>query len=223
MTKNQKKILPLFDPIRTYKIEEAIELIKQVNFVKFVATFELAICLNLDVRKTENQIRGSLILPAGTGKIKKILAITKSQQTEAKNAGADIVGDQELINKIKTQKWFDFDVIVATPDLMVELSKIGNILGPKGLMPNLKTKTVTNNIAETIAQIRKGLVEYRVDKTGNIHVPIGKLNFDNNAVKSNFQAIMDVIIKSKPSTNKGVWIKNITLSSTMGPGLKISL
>ena len=210
------------DKNKLYTIEEAVKLVKETSFSKFDGTVEVAFKLNVDPKKADQQLRGSLVLPNGTGKTKKILVLAKGDQaTEAKNAGADFVGDLDLINKIETENWFDYDVIIATPEMMPALGKIGKVLGPKGLMPNPKTGTVTMTPAKTIEDIKKGMVEYKTDTFGNVHSIIGKVSFTEDKLAENLKYIINVIVKAKPTTVKGNYIENISISATMGPGIKI--
>ncbi len=210
------------DKNKLYTIEEAVKLVKETSFSKFDGTVEVAFKLNVDPKKADQQLRGSLVLPNGTGKSKKILVLAKGEQaTEAKNAGADFVGDLDLINKIETENWFDYDVIIATPEMMPALGKIGKVLGPKGLMPNPKTGTVTMTPAKTIEDIKKGMVEYKTDTFGNVHSIIGKVSFTEDKLAENLKYIINVIVKAKPTTVKGNYIENISISATMGPGIKI--
>ena len=210
------------DSKKLYTVEEAIKLAKETSTTKFDSTVEVAFKLNLDTKKADQQLRGSLVLPNGTGKTKKILVLAKGAQAEAaKNAGADYVGDLDLIEKIQKENWFDFDTIIATPEMMPALGKIGKILGPKGLMPNPKTGTVTTTPDKVVEDVKKGMIEYRVDSYGNIHSIIGKVSFTEEALKENLNYLMNVIVKAKPSTVKGTYIQNITVSTTMGPGIKI--
>ena len=210
------------DSKKLYTVEEAIKLAKETSTTKFDSTVEVAFKLNLDTKKADQQLRGSLVLPNGTGKTKKILVLAKGAQAEAaKNAGADYVGDLDLIEKIQKENWFDFDTIIATPEMMPALGKIGKILGPKGLMPNPKTGTVTTTPEKVVEDVKKGMIEYRVDSYGNIHSIIGKVSFTEEALKENLNYLMNVIVKAKPSTVKGTYIQNITVSTTMGPGIKI--
>ncbi len=212
----------LVDRTKLYTKEEAVKLVKQTSTAKFDESVELALNLNLDPKKVEQQLRGAVVLPHGTGKTKRILVVAKGEQAKiAKEMGADHVGDVDILEKIEKENWFEFDIIIATPDMMPALGKIGRILGPKGLMPNPKTGTVTTDVKRAIEDIKKGRVEYRTDSYGNIHVIIGKVSFDDNKLIENLNAFMNVIIKSKPSVVKGNYIKNITISSTMGPGIKI--
>ncbi|WMJ16101.1 50S ribosomal protein L1 [Geobacillus proteiniphilus] len=224
MPKRGKKYLEalkLVDRSKAYPIAEAIELVKKTNIAKFDATVEVAFRLGVDPKKADQQIRGAVVLPHGTGKVARVLVFAKGEKAkEAEAAGADYVGDIEYINKIQ-QGWFDFDVVVATPDMMGEVGKLGRILGPKGLMPNPKTGTVTFDVAKAVQEIKAGKVEYRVDKAGNIHVPIGKVSFDNGKLAENFAAVYEAILKAKPAAAKGTYVKNVTITSTMGPGIKV--
>ena len=207
---------------KLYSVEEAINLIKETSTTKFDSTVEVAFKLNLDTKKSDQQLRGSLVLPNGTGKTKKVLVLAKGEAAEnAKKAGADYVGDTDLIDKISKENWFDFDVIVATPEMMPALGKIGKLLGPKGLMPNPKTGTVSTTPDKTVEDIKKGMIEYRVDSYGNIHSIIGKVSFEAGKLKENLEYIYNAIIKAKPASVKGTYIQNISVSTTMGPGIKI--
>ncbi|MBM7650368.1 large subunit ribosomal protein L1 [Bacillus ectoiniformans] len=224
MAKKGKKFeeaAKLIDRTTAYSLEEAIELVKKTNFAKFDATVEVAFRLGVDPKKADQQIRGAVVLPNGTGKTQKVLVFAKGEKAkEAEAAGADYVGDSEYINKIQ-QGWFEFDVIVATPDMMGEVGKLGRVLGPKGLMPNPKTGTVTFDVTKAVEEIKAGKVEYRVDKAGNIHVPIGKVSFENNKLAENFNTIFETMVKAKPAAAKGTYMKNVTVTSTMGPGVKV--
>lgn len=224
MAKQGKKFqdaAKLVDRTKQYSVEEAIELVKKTTTVKFDATVEAAFRLGVDPKKADQQIRGALVLPNGTGKTQRVLVFAKGEKAkEAEAAGADYVGDSDFINKIQ-QGWFEFDVIVATPDMMGEVGKLGRVLGPKGLMPNPKTGTVTFDVTKAIQEIKAGKVEYRVDKAGNIHVPVGKVSFESEKLVENFTAIFDTMLKVKPSAAKGVYMKNIAVTSTMGPGIKV--
>ena len=210
------------DRNKLYSKEEAISLVKETSITKFDSTVEVALKLNLDTKKATEQLRGSLVLPNGTGKTKKVLVIAKGEAAkEAKDAGADYVGDDDMIEKIQKENWFDYDVIVATPDMMASLGKIGRLLGPKGLMPNPKTGTVTPNVSKAVSDIKKGMVEYKTDTYGNVHVGFGKVSFTEKKLLENLEYIVSTINKVKPQTVKGLYIENITISSTMGPGIKV--
>ena len=205
-----------------YTKEEAIKLVKETATAKFDSTVEVAIKLNLDTKKADQQLRGSFVLPNGTGKTKKVLVIAKGEAANAaKNAGADYVGDTDMIEKIQNENWFDFDVIVATPDMMAQLGRIGRVLGPKGLMPNPKTGTVTMNTAKAVENIKKGMVSYKTDSFGNVHTIIGKVSFTDEQLLENLTYVFNTIVKAKPSTVKGNYIENISVASTMGPGIKL--
>ena len=221
-SKNYVEASSKVDKNKLYTIDEAVKLVKETSFSKFDGTVEVAFKLNVDPKKADQQLRGSLVLPNGTGKSKRILVLAKGEQaTEAKNAGADFVGDLDLINKIESENWFDYDVIIATPEMMPALGKIGKVLGPKGLMPNPKTGTVTMTPAKTIEDIKKGMVEYKTDTFGNVHSIIGKVSFTEAKLAENLKYIINVIVKAKPTTVKGNYIENISISATMGPGIKI--
>ncbi len=211
------------DKNESYSITDAIKLVKETSITKFDSTIEVALKLNVDPKKQDQLLRGSLVLPNGSGKSKRILVLAKGEQAEiAKNAGADYVGDKDLIEKIKTENWMDFDIIVATPDMMPEVGKIGNILGPRGLMPNPKTGTVTPKVENAINDIKKGMIEYRTDSYGNIHTIIGKASFTAEALEENLRYVVATISKNKPNTVKGALIQNISISSTMGPGIRLN-
>ena len=224
MAKRGKKYLEavkLYDRSKKYSLEEAVELVKKTNIAKFDATVEVAFRLNIDPRKAEQNLRGAVSLPHGTGKTVRVLVIAKSAKAqEALAAGADYAGDAEYIEKIKGG-WFEFDTIIATPDMMGELGKLGRILGPKGLMPNPKTGTVTMNVEQTVKEFKAGKVEYRTDKVGNILLPVGKCSFSAQQLVENVQAIYKQLMRVKPTTVKGVYMENITVTSTMGPGVKV--
>lgn len=212
------------DRSKTYSIEDAIKLAKETSTSKFDETIEVAIRLNVDVKKADQQLRGAIVLPNGTGKAKKVLVVAKGDRAkEAKDAGADYVGDEELLHKIESENWIDFDVIISTPDMMPRLGKLGKILGPKGLMPNPKVGTVTTDVSKAVEDVKKGKIEYKTDSFGNVHSVVGKASFKEKALEENLRAFIDVIAKSKPSTVKGTYIKNISISSTMGPGIKLDL
>ena len=225
MRKRSKKYTEAVSKIekgKVYTKEEAVKLVKETSITKFDGTVELALNLNIDTKKADQQMRGSIVLPNGLGKTKRICVITKGDNVEvAKKAGADFVGDNDLIEKIQKENWFDFDIIVASPDMMPALGKIGKILGPRGLMPNPKTGTVTNDIAKAIEDIKKGMVEYRADSYGIIHVPVGKISFDNKKLEENISFFVNAILKNKPTTVKGAFVNTVAIAATMGPGIKI--
>ena len=205
-----------------YTKEEAIKLVKETSYSSFDGTVEVALNLNLDTKKADQQLRGSMVLPNGTGKTKKVLVIAKGEAAEAaRAAGADYVGDTDMIDKIQNENWFDYDVIVAAPDMMAQLGKIGRVLGPKGLMPNPKTGTVTMDTKKAVTDIKKGMVSYKTDSYGNVHSVIGKVSFDDAKLIENLEYVVSTIAKAKPSVVKGKYINNISISSTMGPGIKI--
>ena len=224
MAKTGKKLqeaAKLIDRSKQYEAKEAIELAKKASTVNFDATVEVAFRLGIDTRKNDQQIRGAVVLPNGTGKTQSVLVFAKGEKLkEAEAAGADFVGDAEYIEKIQ-KGWFDFDVIVATPDMMGEVGKLGRVLGPKGLMPNPKTGTVTFDVTKAVQEIKAGKVEYRADKTGIIHAPIGKVSFDDSKLAENLEAIYDVVQKAKPASAKGTYIKSLNVTTTMGPAVKV--
>ena len=210
------------DKTKKYTIEEAVKLAKETSTTKFDSSVEIAIKLNIDTKKADQQLRGSLVLPNGNGKTKKILVLAKGAQAEAaKKAGADFVGEQDMIDKIANENWFDYDTIIATPEMMPALGKIGKVLGPKGLMPNPKTGTVTPTPEKTVEDVKKGMIEYRADSYGNIHCSAGKVSFDEKSLKENIDFVINTIIKAKPTTVKGKYIQNISMSTTMGPGIRV--
>ena len=224
MKKGKKyvEVSKLVEKNKLYTSEEAVKLVKETNPAKFDASVELAMRLNLDTKKADQQLRGALVLPNGTGKTKKVLVLARGAQAEAaREAGADYVGDMDMIAKIEQENWFDFDVIIATPDMMPVLGKLGKLLGPKGLMPNPKTGTVTMDTAKAVKEVKGGRVEYRTDSYGNVHVLVGKVSVTEEQLLENIKAFVSLIMKSKPSVVKGEYIKNISVSSTMGPGIKI--
>jgi len=209
------------DRTKTYSVAEAVKLAKETNIAKFDASVEVSFKLNVDPRHADQQIRGAMVLPHGTGKTQKVCVITQGpKEQEAKDAGADFVGGKELLEDIQ-KGWFDFDVIVATPNMMGELGKLGRLLGPKGLMPNPKTGTVTMDVAKAVEDIKKGKVEYRTDRDGNVHVPLGKVSFTEEALEGNFKAVYDVIAKARPASVKGVYIKHVSVASTFGPSVTL--
>ena len=227
MRKSGKKYVEASNKIeknKEYDLNEAISLVKQTSTTKFDSSVEVAMHLNIDTKKSDQQLRGSLVLPKGTGKSKRILVLAKgAAAAEAKEAGADFVGDMDLIDKISNENWFDYDVIIATPEMMPALGKIGKVLGPKGLMPNPKTGTVTPTPAKAVEDVKKGMVEYRADSLGNIHGIIGKVSFDEKSLQENLTYFVNAIIKSKPTSVKGNFVKSISICTTMGPGIKVSL
>jgi len=219
-SKRYLAVAKLVDNTKVYPIDRALELAKQTSSLKFDATVEAAFRLNVDPRHADQMLRGSIVLPAGTGKTQRVLVITTTKQKEAMESQADFVGGKEMIEKIQ-KGLFDFDVIIATPEMMGELGKIGRVLGPKGLMPTAKLGTVTMDVQKAIADIRKGKVEYRVDKQGNIHVILGKVSFAQEGLKDNYLAILNTLRKVKPAAVKGAYIKNISIATAMGPGIKV--
>ncbi|WP_446686116.1 50S ribosomal protein L1 [Metabacillus herbersteinensis] len=211
----------LVDRTKVYAVGEAIDLVKKTSVVKFDATVEVAFRLGVDPKKADQQIRGAVVLPNGTGKTQRVLVFAKGEKVkEAEAAGADYVGDADYITKIQ-QGWFEFDVIVATPDMMGEVGKLGRVLGPKGLMPNPKTGTVTFDVTKAVNEIKAGKVEYRLDKAGIIHVPIGKVSFEDSKLVENFTTIFETLLKAKPAAAKGTYMRSVAATSTMGPGVKV--
>ncbi len=212
-----------YDRAKQYEVGEAVNLVIDNAKAKFDETVELHVRLGIDPRQADQQVRGVLVLPNGTGKTKKVLVIAKGAKADAAQAaGADFVGAEEMIQKIQTENWFDFDVMITTPDMMGVVGRIGRLLGPKGLMPNPKSGTVTMDVEKAVAEVKAGKVEYRLDKTAIIHCPIGKKSFGAEKLTENFTALMDAIVKAKPAAAKGQYIKSVTLTSTMGPGVKIN-
>ena len=226
MAKRGKKYQDSFkmvDRHNLYPAVEAIELVKEMSKANFDETVELAVKLGVDPKHADQQVRGAIVLPHGTGRTRKVLVFAKGDKVaEAEAAGADFVGGEELVQKIQNENWLDFDVVVATPDMMSVVGKIGRILGPKGLMPNPKSGTVTFEIEKAVKEIKAGKVEYRVDKSSIIHLPIGKVSFETEQLRENFATVMEEIVKAKPAAAKGKYLRSITLSSTMGPGVKVS-
>ncbi|MGX7024117.1 50S ribosomal protein L1 [Vagococcus hydrophili] len=220
-SKKMQDALKKVDTTKNYSVAEAVALAKDTNIAKFDATVEVAYNLNVDPKKADQQIRGAVVLPNGTGKTQTVLVFAKGEKAkEAEAAGADFVGDADMVAKIKGG-WFGFDVVVATPDMMAQVGQLGRVLGPKGLMPNPKTGTVTMDVTKAVEEVKAGKVTYRVDKQGNIHVPIGKVSFDDAKLIENFKTINDVILKAKPAATKGAYIKNLTVTTTFGPGVKV--
>lgn len=210
------------DKNKLYSKEEAVKLVKETSTTSFDASVEIAMRLNIDTKKADQQLRGAIVLPNGTGKTKKVLVIAKGDAAKAaREAGADYVGDQDMLDKIAKENWFDFDVMVATPDMMPALGKLGRVLGPKGLMPNPKTGSVTMDTAKAVTDVKKGRVEYRADSYGNVAAVVGKVSFDEDKLLENINAFVSLMLKLKPATVKGAYVKNISISSTMGPGIKI--
>lgn len=227
MRKKSKKYTEALSKIekgKLYSLEEAVKLVKETSVSKFDGTVEIAVRLNLDTKKNDQQLRGAIVLPHGTGKVKKVLVLAKGDAAKAAvDAGADFVGDVDMIAKIEKENWFEFDVIIATPEMMPLLGKLGKVLGPKGLMPNPKTGTVTMDTKKAVEDVKKGRVEYRTDSYANVHALVGKVSFDDEKLVENVKAFMDVIIKSKPQAAKGIYLKGVSLASTMGPGVKVDL
>ena len=226
MAKKSKKYVEALNKIdrtRLYDATEALSLVAEVATAKFVETVEAHIKLGVDSRHADQQVRGAVVLPHGTGKTKRVLVFAKgAKAAEAEAAGADFVGAEELVQKIQGENWFEFDIVVATPDMMGVVGRLGRVLGPKGLMPNPKSGTVTFDVAKAIDEIKAGKVEYRLDKTNIIHVPVGKVSFGGEKLAENFAALMDAIVKAKPAAAKGQYLRSVTVASTMGPGVKIN-
>jgi large subunit ribosomal protein L1 len=221
-SKKYTEALKKFDKTKSYSVEEATKLVKETATAKFDETVELVVRLNIDSKKADQQLRGAIVLPNGTGKTKKVLVIAKGAAAKAATeAGADYVGDVDMIDKIAKENWFDFDVLVATPDMMPALGKIGKVLGPKGLMPNPKTGTVTMDTAKAVEEVKKGRTEYRTDMYGNVAIVVGKVSFTAKKLAENVQTFIDMLEKGRPSTVKGNYIESTTISCTMGPGIKI--
>ena len=227
MKKKSKKYteaLSKFEKSKAYTLEEAVKLVKETSTSKFDGTVEIAVRLNLDTKKNDQQLRGAIVLPHGTGKTKKVLVLAKGDAAKAATeAGADFVGDVDMITKIEKENWFEFDVIIATPEMMPLLGKLGKVLGPKGLMPKPKTGTVTMDTKKAVEDVKKGRVEYRTDSYANVHAMVGKVSFEEEKLADNIKAFMDIIIKSKPQAAKGIYLKIVSIASTMGPGIKVDL
>jgi len=223
-SKRYASVLEKVEKNKLYSANEAVELVKATANTKFDETVEVAMNLNLDTKKADQQLRGAIVLPNGTGKSQTVLVLAKGDQAKAaKEAGADYVGDVDMIDKIEKESWFSYDVIIATPEMMPMLGKIGKLLGPKGLMPNPKTGTVTMDVAKAVSDTKMGKVEYRTDNSGNIHGIIGKASFDTEKLVENLNVFVSTILKIKPASVKGNYVKNISISSTMGPGIKLDL
>ena len=223
-SKRYTEALSKLEKGKLYSLEEAVKLVKETSISKFDGTVEIAVRLNLDTKKNDQQLRGAIVLPHGTGKAKKVLVLAKGDQAKAAvDAGADFVGDMDMITKIEKENWFEFDVIIATPEMMPLLGKLGKVLGPKGLMPNPKTGTVTVDTKKAVEDVKKGRVEYRTDSYANVHALVGKVSFEEEKLADNIKAFMYVIIKSKPQAAKGVYLKGVSIASTMGPGIKVDL
>jgi large subunit ribosomal protein L1 len=223
MRKHGKKYRAAAEKIevgRKYTLDEAVAKVKEVAFAKFDETVELTMWLGVDPRKADQLVRGTVVLPHGLGKSKTVLVIAAGDKIrEAEEAGADFVGGEEMVNRIKTENWLDYDAVIATPDMMRLVGQLGKILGPRGLMPNPKTGTVTFDVATAVRETKAGKVEYRVDKTGVIHVPVGKVSFDAGLIRENASVLIDAVVKAKPSTAKGKYVKKVNLAPTMGPGV----
>ena len=223
MSKRMVEANKLVEPGKLYDVAEAIDLALKMPKAKFDETLEMHIRLGVDGKQADQQVRGVVVLPNGTGKTKKVLVLAKGDKAkEAEEAGADCVGDDDMIQKIQSENWFDFDVVVATPDMMASLGRIARILGPKGLMPNPKAGTVTMDVAKAVTEIKAGKIEYRLDKNNIIHCPIGKVSFGTDKLKENYMTLLDAIVKAKPAAAKGTYLKSIAISTTMGAGIKIN-
>ena len=226
MKKRSKKYVEALAKVekgKAYTVDEAVKLVKETSTTKFDGSVEVAIRLNVDTKKADQQLRGAIVLPKGTGKTTRVIVIAKGEAaTKAKEAGADYVGDVDLLQKIEKENWFDFDTMIATPDMMPLLGKLGRVLGPKGLMPNPKTGTVTMDPAKAVADAKAGRVEYRTDSFGNVHAVIGKVSFSEEDLKENLNAFVSTIMKIRPASVKGDYVKNIAITSTMGPGVKVN-
>jgi len=221
--KKYQQAAELVDRNKNYLIADAVDLLKQTAKANFDETVEAAFRLGVNPKNADEQIRGALVLPHGTGRTQTILVFAQGEKMkEAEEAGADYIGNEEIIEKIN-EGWLDFDVVIATPDMMAEVGKLGRILGPQGLMPNPKTGTVTFDIAKAVSDVKAGQVEYRVDNAANLHVPIGKVSFDNEKLVENFEALIDTIVRVKPPASRGIYVQNAVLTSTMGPGIKLDV
>ena len=223
MSKRMVKANKLVEPGKMYDVAEAIDLALKMPKAKFDETLEMHIRLGVDGKQADQQVRGVVVLPNGTGKTKKVLVLARGDKAkEAEAAGADFVGDDDMIQKIQSENWFGFDVVVATPDMMASLGKIARILGPKGLMPNPKAGTVTMDVAKAVTEIKAGKIEYRLDKNNIVHCPIGKVSFGADKLKENYMTLLDAIVKAKPAAAKGTYLKSIAISTTMGAGIRIN-
>lgn len=221
--KRYLELVKSYDRTSTYEPAEAIDLVQKTAKAKFDETVELHIRLGVDSRHADQQVRGAVVLPHGTGRTKRVLVFAKGAKAdEARDAGAEFVGAEDMVDKIRNENWFDYDVVVATPDMMGVVGRLGKILGPKGLMPNPKSGTVTMDLTRAIAEIKAGKIEYRLDKTNIIHCPIGKASFGQEKLADNFKTLMDAVIKAKPPAAKGQYLRSVVITSTMGPGIKIS-
>lgn len=223
MKKHGKKYRAAAEKIdlgKKYNLEEAVAKVKEIAFAKFDETVELTMWLGVDPRKADQLVRGTIVLPHGLGKSKTVLVIAQGDKArEAQEAGADFVGGEDMVNKIKNENWLDFDAVISTPDMMRLVGGLGKVLGPRGLMPNPKTGTVTQDVANAVRETKAGKVEYRVDKTGVIHVPVGKVSFDADKIRDNAKALLDAVVKAKPTTAKGKYVKKVNLAATMSPGV----
>ncbi|MFT8424771.1 MAG: 50S ribosomal protein L1 [Liquorilactobacillus sp.] len=226
MAKNSKKYIEASKQVeanKVYKVAEAVALVKKIDFANFDATIEVAYNLNLDTKQADQQLRGAVVLPNGTGKDQKVIVFAKGDKAkEAKAAGADVVGDDDLVQRI-SDGWLDFDIAIATPDMMAQVGRLGRVLGPKGLMPNPKTGTVTMDVTKAVSESKAGKVTYRTDKAGNVHVPIGKVSFTEDALVGNFSTIHEIIAKARPASVRGQYIKHVSFASTFGPSVTIDV
>ena len=226
MSKIGKKYTAAFNQVerKPYALEEAVPLVKKIKFAKFDETVELHMRLGVDPKHADQMVRGTVVLPNGLGKSKKVLVIASGdKQREALEAGADFVGGDDMVNKIQNENWTDYDAVIATPDMMRGVGRLGKVLGPRGLMPNPKTGTVTNDIAQAVKEVKAGKVEFRVDKTGVIHVPCGKISFDSQKLIENAQSLLNAVVRAKPAAAKGKYVKSVTVCSTMGPGVTLDV
>jgi len=221
--KKYRESIKKINPAALYEVREAVELVQEMSYVKFDETVEVHLRLGVDGRHADQQVRGAVVLPHGTGKSVRVLVIAKADKAkEAEDAGADFVGAEDMIAKIQNENWFDFDTVVATPDMMGLVGRLGKILGPKGLMPNPKAGTVTLDVKKAIEEIKAGKIEYRLDKTNIIHAPIGKVSFGTDKLMTNFSTLVGAVIKAKPSAAKGQYLRSVSISTTMGPGIKLN-